>query len=97
MTAKTILITGGNRGIGFGIVQRLAQRSDINTIIIAARKKEDGEKAIAEMRNLGHDSSFHAMALDVTDDESIHAAVAEVVDKFGKLDGTFFKTPSLLA
>lgn len=89
MSAKSILITGGNRSIGFGIVQRLAQRSDNNNIIIASRKKEDAEKAISELKGMEYESPFHAIALDVTNDDSIRDAVAEVEEKFGKLDGTY--------
>lgn len=87
--AKTILVTGGNRSIGFGIVQRLAQRSSENNIIIASRQKENAEKAISELQALGFKNPLHAISLDITDDESIRNAVAEVDQKFGKLDGTF--------
>jgi NAD(P)-dependent dehydrogenase (short-subunit alcohol dehydrogenase family) len=87
-SAKTILVTGGNRSIGFGIVQRLAQRSSENNIIIAARQKENAEKAISELQALGFKNPFHPISLDITDDESIRNAVAEVDLKFGKLDGT---------
>jgi NAD(P)-dependent dehydrogenase (short-subunit alcohol dehydrogenase family) len=87
-SAKTILVTGGNRSIGFGIVQRLAQRSSENNIIIASRQKENAEKAISELQALGFKNPFHPISLDITDDESIRNAVAEVDLKFGKLDGT---------
>ena len=87
-SAKTILVTGGNRSIGFGIVQRLGQRSSETNIIIASRKKQDGEKAISELEALGFKNPFHPISLDITDDESIRNAVDEVDQKFGKLDGT---------
>ena len=87
MSAKTILVTGGNRSIGFGIVQRLAQRSSSNNIIIASRQKDHAEKSILELQSMGFKSSFHAISLELTDDDSIRKAVAEVDQKFGKLDG----------
>ncbi len=91
MSAKTILVTGGNRSIGFGIVQRLAQTSNVNSIIIASRQKGDAEKSISELQNMGFKSPFHAISLELTDDDSIRQAVVEVDQKFGKLDGTFTK------
>lgn len=51
MSPKIVLVTGGNRGIGFGIVQALAQRSEENTIVIASRKKSDAEEAIVGRRS----------------------------------------------
>ena len=87
MSPKTILVTGGNRSIGFGIVQSLAQRSSENTIIIASRQKANAKKAIYELKDMGLTSMFYPLVLDVTQDDSIRAAVAEVYQEFGKLDG----------
>jgi NAD(P)-dependent dehydrogenase (short-subunit alcohol dehydrogenase family) len=87
MSAKTILVTGGNRSIGFGIVKRLAQRSSVNNIIIASRQKDHAENSISELQSMGFKSPFHAISLELTDDDSIRKAVSEVDQKFGKLDG----------
>ena len=87
MAPKVILVTGGNRSIGFGIVQSIAQRSSEHTVIIASRKKENAETAIAQLKDMGLCTACYPLALDVTDDDSIRAAVAEVDQKFGKLDG----------
>ena len=86
-TAKTILVTGGNRGIGYGTVVSLAMRSSTNTIIIATRQRANAQKAIDGLQAEGWKGPFHPLALDVTDDESIRSAVREVDEKFGKLDG----------
>ena len=87
MGPRIILVTGGNRSIGFGTVQALAQRSSENTIVIASRQKANAEKAILELQVMGLEAPFFPLSLDVTDDESIRAAVAEVGREFGKLDG----------
>lgn len=89
MSTKTIFVTGGNRSIGFGIVQRLVQRSAINKIIIASRQRSDAEKAIEELQNMGYKAPFFPISLELTDDDSIRNAVAEVDQKFGKLDGPY--------
>ncbi|MEN8224158.1 MAG: SDR family oxidoreductase [Bacteroidota bacterium] len=76
---KTILITGGNRGIGLEICKQLDALNHI--IIMGARDLEKGKEAA---RPLG--SNAIAMQLDVTDEVSIHALYAFVEKEFGKLD-----------
>lgn len=95
MPGKTILVTGGNRGIGFGIVQGLAQRSSEHTIIIASRKKSDAEEAIDEVKRLGFKNRLYPLQLDVTSDESIRVAVEEVRAEFGRLDGESTHLPPM--
>jgi NAD(P)-dependent dehydrogenase (short-subunit alcohol dehydrogenase family) len=98
MSSKIILVTGGNRGIGRGIVQSLLQSSPEHTIILTARKKEDADKTIAELNDHGYQGSLHSLALEVTNDGSIQSAVSEVEKKFGKLDSKvvlpFSRTPA---
>ena len=88
MASKIILVTGGNRSIGHGIVTQLARQAPQNTIIIASRKKENAEKAIAELKASGMEAELYPLMLDVDIDESIKAAVNEVDGQFGRLDGT---------
>lgn len=86
-SSKIILVTGANRGIGFGIVQALAKRSEQNTIIIASRKEMDAEQAAIDAKALSPGSRFFPLGLDVTSDDSIAASVNEVQAEFGRLDG----------
>lgn len=87
MSPKIILVTGANRGIGFGIVQALAEKSSENTLIVASRKRSDAKQAIVEAKNMGLENPFYPFGLDVTSDESINSAVKEVEGHFGRLDG----------
>lgn len=97
MASKVILITGANRGIGLGIVKSITRRSDEHTIIIASRNKTDATKAIVELQESGLKAPFHALALDITDDNSIEAAVKTIDEQFGRIDGkSFLYSPSLL-
>lgn len=79
LAAKTALITGAARGIGKGFAQAYVREGatvavgDIN--LDAARKTAEG---IGE--------AAFAVHLDVTRQDSIDAAVAEIVDRCGKLD-----------
>jgi NAD(P)-dependent dehydrogenase (short-subunit alcohol dehydrogenase family) len=79
---KVALITGANRGIGFEIARQLGALGFI--VLVGARDDERGAEAAARLREAG----LHArpIVLDVTDAETIEAAVQEVAREFGKLD-----------
>ncbi|KAL6696613.1 hypothetical protein J3F84DRAFT_303417 [Trichoderma pleuroticola] len=83
---STILVTGGNRGIGFGIVQALAHRIPSSTIILACRNLAAGREAIEQLRGQGISSNLDAIQLDIEDIQSITTAVEAVNDRYGKLD-----------
>ncbi|KAK6406757.1 hypothetical protein LTR95_018624 [Oleoguttula sp. CCFEE 5521] len=76
--APIMLVTGGNRGIGLSIVRGLAERAPDGTIIVASRQGSAAEGAIATLQQEGVKATFHALSLDVTNDESIRTAVQEV-------------------
>ncbi|HJQ99623.1 MAG TPA: SDR family NAD(P)-dependent oxidoreductase, partial [Candidatus Polarisedimenticolaceae bacterium] len=74
--ARTILITGASSGIGRMTAELAAKRG----WRVAATARDPRSIAAAN----GPD--FEAFALDVTSDESIAAAVAAVVARFGGID-----------
>jgi NAD(P)-dependent dehydrogenase (short-subunit alcohol dehydrogenase family) len=76
------LITGANKGIGFETARLLGERG--LTVLCGARDPELGRAAEAELRAGGADA--HAVALDVTDEESIAAAARHIDDAYGRLD-----------
>lgn len=66
-SSKVAVVTGANKGIGLSIVKLLA-RSDKNmAVILTARNKERGEKAMKELSL--PNVSFRQ--LDVTDQRSV--------------------------
>lgn len=69
-----ILITGASSGIGKSAALQLAQAG--HTVYGAARRVD----AIAALPGV------HALALDLTDETSIHAAVAQVLAEAGQID-----------
>ncbi|MBI4854676.1 MAG: SDR family oxidoreductase [Acidobacteria bacterium] len=76
MSTKTVLITGSSTGIGK---------------VTALYFLEKGWNVAATMRtpeksDLGSNSRLLAVALDVTKEESIKSAWAEITRKFGKID-----------
>lgn len=80
--AKTVLITGANKSIGFETAKRLGEAG--YRVWLGARDKERGEAAAGELRALGHDVRFIEIAVD--DDASVRAAAERVRDEDGKLD-----------
>ncbi|MGO4594931.1 SDR family NAD(P)-dependent oxidoreductase [Leifsonia sp. 2TAF2] len=67
------LVTGGNSGIGFAIVQQLLDRGV--TVWIGARDLEKGQLAVKELG-----SSARVVELDVTDASSVAAAAERIGD-----------------
>lgn len=82
-----ILVTGANRGIGFGIVQAIAGRVSNSTILIGCRTHEPGEEAVRKWRDIGIKEALYVLPFDIEDDASIIAAATIVEEKYGKLDG----------
>jgi len=79
LAGKTALITGAARGIGLAFARAyLAEGAEV---AIADINLEAAQKAAT---SLG--PKAHAIALDVTRQDSIDAAIAEAVQKMGKLD-----------
>jgi 3-hydroxybutyrate dehydrogenase len=78
---KTAVVTGGTRGIGFGIA--LAFLREGANVMLTGRSKENGAKALAELGD-GDRTAF--CAGDATDRTSIDAALETAVSRFGQLD-----------
>jgi NAD(P)-dependent dehydrogenase (short-subunit alcohol dehydrogenase family) len=70
---KTAIVTGGNRGLGFLISQKLAKAGF--HVVIAARSEKNGAEAVAKLKG----SSVESMVLDV----SSFASVRSFVSAFG--------------
>ena len=82
LAGRVALVTGGARGIGKAICERLA--SEGAAIAIVDILLEVAEKTAAEFRDKGVDAM--ALAANVAKPDDADAAVKAVIDKFGKLD-----------
>jgi len=79
---RVALITGANKGIGFEIARGLGERGLM--VLIGARNAAAGEAAAEQLRGDGLNAS--AIAVDVTDANSIAAAAQTVESGCGRLD-----------
>ncbi|MGH3376124.1 MAG: SDR family oxidoreductase [Actinoallomurus sp.] len=79
---KIVLITGGNKGIGFATARELAQAG--HTVLIGARDPGRGGTAAADLADDGLDVRF--VRLDVTDPATIKAAADLIGTEYGRLD-----------
>ncbi|MCK0192061.1 SDR family oxidoreductase [Arenibacter sp. F20364] len=78
---KVAYITGGSKGIGFGIASKLLKAG--MKVAISSRLLENAEKAAKE---LGQEENVLAIASDVSKLGDEKAAVEKILDKWGKLD-----------
>jgi NAD(P)-dependent dehydrogenase (short-subunit alcohol dehydrogenase family) len=71
------LVTGGNRGIGYEVCRQLAERG--YEVILGSRDAQKGEEAAAR-------AGVGCLQLDVSDDESVNRAAAEIVRRYARCD-----------
>lgn len=77
----TYLITGANRGLGWAMVQQLAQAGD--TVFAGCRSPQNS----AELQTLaGKNNNVYVVQLDVTDENSVMAAAESVEAETDKID-----------
>ena len=76
---KTIIITGGNSGIGFESA-KICVYLKMN-VIIAVRSESRGQLAIDEIKKEFHDANISLMKLDMSEEESIKDFVKEVINR----------------
>ncbi len=89
LSNQNIFITGGNRGIGLGLLKGLCGS---NNVIFSVRDKAKGEQALEGLNNLNADY----VVMDVDDTNSIEVAVGELKNKLSTVDILFNNAGILL-
>ena len=80
---KVFVITGGAKGIGFGICKVLASEGAIPVII--GRKEIDNLKTIKEIQALGFIAK--SVVAELSNPEECEKAIQEVIAQCGRIDG----------
>lgn len=79
LKGKVVAVTGSNRGIGREVAQYFAELGAL--VAVTARSQEAAAKAAEEIGG-----GAKPFALDVTDADSVTAAVKAIMEEFGKID-----------
>ncbi len=84
-TNQVAMVTGASAGIGLAAAQAFAA-AGASTVLVDVDEAAV-HAAAAELANAGH--QVRAVVADVSDEEQVAAAVAEVVAVYGRLDAAF--------
>ncbi|MBI5401586.1 SDR family oxidoreductase [Candidatus Wolfebacteria bacterium] len=82
LTGKVAVVTGGDRGIGEGVVAALIKSGAI--VCIACRDLEKVEQAREEYKKI--DAEILSVEVDVTNQESVDKMVDEIIKMYGRID-----------
>ena len=82
MNEKTVLVTGANKGIGFGIAKHLGLNGW--KVIVGARDQQRAEQALGALRAQGIDA-LGWVNIDLNDLEGLERAAKEIGERFPAL------------
>ena len=82
LKGKTAIVTGGTRGIGFGIVKKYLENGA--NVAIAGSRQESVEKAIEKLPE--YKERVMGIWPNICSPEEVAAAFASVKEKFGSID-----------
>jgi NAD(P)-dependent dehydrogenase (short-subunit alcohol dehydrogenase family) len=82
LRGRVALVTGGGGGLGQATCTALAEAHA--AVVVADLRSAAAESVAGELRDRGCEAA--ALALDVTDEQSVAAAVDETLDRYGALD-----------
>ena len=82
---KVVLVTGSNKGIGYGIIETLLEKKSKLKIVLTARNNELGEKSFKELSEKypSEKDHFYYHQLDITKSDSIDNLMKWIKDTFG--------------
>ena len=75
---RSVLVTGGNQGIGYALCKQLATKHNCH-VYLTARNADRGNEAVSNIRKLGGSADF--IQLDVSSESSIQTAASLAREK----------------
>ncbi len=85
MQGKTVVVTGGNSGIGYETAAALAAMGA--RVVLTARNADKGRSAVASItQRLGGDAQIQLVVFDLADLSSVRRGAAEILEQAPKLD-----------
>ena len=84
MKGKTVVITGGNAGIGKATAIELAKKGA--EIVITSRSEDKAKAAVTEIKSASENDSIKYVLVDLSSQESVRKAAEELKVKFPKID-----------
>lgn len=78
------VVTGANKGIGYGICKKLASTGIV--VVLTARNEKRGLEAVESLKEFGLSDFLVFHQLDVTDPASVASLADFIKTRFGKLD-----------
>ncbi len=82
MHGRTVLVTGGSRGLGLQIAEALGDHGA--RVLLAARKAEELQQAQAQLQARGIDADW--VAADVASPDSVTTLVDTALERMGRID-----------
>jgi 3-hydroxybutyrate dehydrogenase len=82
LRGRGAVITGGGRGVGAAVAQRLAAAGA--SVLVAARTAEEIERVAGRLRDEGREA--HAATCDVADEASVNRLADAARDRLGHVD-----------
>jgi NAD(P)-dependent dehydrogenase (short-subunit alcohol dehydrogenase family) len=83
-SAKIVVITGANSGIGFAAAKAMAEKGA--RVIFACRSQERGSAAVRSISSVHPSANVELILLDLADLASVHAFASEFSERYDSLD-----------
>ncbi len=82
MDGRTVLVTGGSRGLGLQIAEALGDHGA--RVLLSARKSDELQQAQAQLQARGIDAEW--VAADVANPEGVTALAVAALERMGRID-----------